>query len=34
MDTELMVKRVLEEHFKLHVEKIPESVTKTPDFLV
>jgi hypothetical protein len=34
MDTELMVKRVLEEDFKLHVEKIPESVTKTPDFLV
>ncbi|CCG97169.1 hypothetical protein MARHY3715 [Marinobacter nauticus ATCC 49840] len=34
MDTETLVKRTLEEHFKLHVEKIPESDKRTPDFLV
>lgn len=34
MDTESLVKRVLEEHFHFEVEKIPESNKKTPDFLV
>ncbi|MDQ2077931.1 hypothetical protein [Marinimicrobium sp. ABcell2] len=34
MDTEALVKRTLEEHFKLNVEKIPESDARTPDFLV
>lgn len=34
MDTENLVKLALEEHFKLQVEKIAESDTKTPDFLV
>lgn len=34
MDIETMVKRTLEEHFNLQVEKIPESDKRTPDFLV
>ena len=34
MDTEVLIKQVLEEHFKLQVEKIPESGKRTPDFLV
>lgn len=34
MDTETLVKRTLEEHFNLQVEKIPESDKRTPDFLV
>lgn len=34
MDTETLVKRTLEEHFHLQVEKIPESDKRTPDFLV
>ncbi|GAW97290.1 MULTISPECIES: hypothetical protein [Colwellia] len=34
METEVLVKRVLEEHFGFQVEKIPESDRKTPDFLV
>jgi hypothetical protein len=33
MDTETLVKRTLEEHFDLQVEKIPESDNRTPDFL-
>jgi hypothetical protein len=34
MDTETLVKRTLEEHFNLQVEKIPESDKRTPDFFV
>lgn len=34
MNIEMMIKTTLEEHFKLQVEKIPESDARTPDFLV
>ena len=34
MDIESFVKRTLEEQFNLQVEKIPESKSRTPDFLV
>lgn len=34
MDTENIVKRTLEKHFKFQVEKIPESDMRTPDFRV
>ncbi|MCQ1056556.1 hypothetical protein LRP52_00560 [Photobacterium sp. ZSDE20] len=34
MDTEQYVKDILENHFELTVEKIPETQTKTPDFFV
>lgn len=34
MNTEETIRQVLEEYLELNVEKIPESDTKTPDFLV